>query len=436
MWITSTVLLGSLLATAGSVGRSGSQTRRPQAAPATPDETQVRELDIAFYQARAAAEPRGALDLAQLAVLYLQRARETGSNEDLIRAEETARRSLGNRVSHNTSALQVLASSLMAQHRFAEALTEAERLVGTDPENGSLRSLIAEIQLELGRYQEARASFKGLLTDDRNPAVAPRLARWAELQGHPEEARRILLVARDAVSRLHSVPREQLAWFDLRVGDLALRHGHLKEAEKAFKEGLAVFPGDHRLLASMARLEAARQRWRSTIEYGDQAISLALDPATLGLVGDAYAALGDSAKAEEHFRAMEVSVSQQPGAYHRAWSLFLLDHGRRLPEVLEKMRAELNTRRDIYGYDLLAWALYRNGRASEARVAIDSALRLGTRDAVLRYHAGMIERALNQSAAARRSLEAALEINPRFDPTQALVARRALDELKTAVPSE
>src|SRR2546425_5841087 len=124
---------------------------------------------------------------------------------------------------------------------------------------------------------------------------------------------------------------EQLAWFYLRVGDLALRHDRLAEAEYAFRTGLSVFPSDYRLLAAQARLAAARGRWRDAIAYGDQAIATVPDPATFGVVSDAYAALGDSAHAAEYARAMEVAVLGQPGQWHRAGGLFLLDHGRPRP---------------------------------------------------------------------------------------------------------
>jgi tetratricopeptide (TPR) repeat protein len=158
-----------------------------------------------------------------------------------------------------------------------------------------------------------------------------------------------------------------------------------------------VRPGDYRLLAALARLEAARGRWRRAIAYGEDAIAAVPDPATFGLISDAYQALGDSGAAAQYAHAMEVAVAGQPGQWHRAWSLFLLDHERRVPEVLARVRAELRTRRDVYGYDLLAWALHRAHRDGEARMAMDRALALGTDDPQLRAHAAAIAAALDQA---------------------------------------
>ena len=87
---------------------------------------------------------------------------------------------------------------------------------------------------------------------------------------------------------------------------------------------------------------------------------------------------------------------------------------------------EYEARRDIHGADALAWTALKAGQLSEAQAAMKDALRLGTRDAKLFYHAGMIARAAGDDAAARDYLRRALALNPRFDPLQAVIARKAL----------
>jgi tetratricopeptide (TPR) repeat protein len=390
-------------------------------------EARVRDLDIAFYQARVERDPLGARDRAQLAGLYLARARETGDNGDLVRAEQTARGSLAARRARNGNAFAVLVNSLLAQHRYPEALAAARDLAEVEPDARSVRALLAEIEMELGLYDSARATFGSLASWSRDLAVAPRLARWLELEGHNEEAHRLLVQAWDNARRLPGLPAEQAAWFALRVGDIALRNGRLAEAQRAFESGLAAHPDDYRLLAARARLAFVQSDWPAAIEWGDRAIARQLDPATLGLVGDAYAARGDSTKADEYYRVLEVTMEGQTGPFHRAWSLFLLDHRRRVAEVLRKAEEEISIRHDIYGWDLLAWALHRSGRDAEAGQAIRRALALGTRDAMLFYHAAMIEQALGHRAAARQRLEQAFAVNPYWHPLQPAEARAELE---------
>jgi tetratricopeptide (TPR) repeat protein len=224
--------------------------------------------------------------------------------------------------------------------------------------------------------------------------------RWAEIEGQPDRARLLLRAALANAQREPTMPREQLAWFHLRVGDVELRSGHLIAADSSYRAGLAVHPGDYRLLSALAHSALLQRRWRDAVDAGEQAIAQTLDPATLGTLSDAYAALGDSAKSAEYAHVLDVAVLRQPGAYHRAWSLFLLDHDRHVATVARKIREELKTRRDVYAYDLLAWSLHKQGRDREAARAMSEALREHTQDAQLFYHAGVIARSLGDTTRA------------------------------------
>jgi len=82
--------------------------------------------------------------------------------------------------------------------------------------------------------------------------------------------------------------------------------------------------------------------------------------------------------------------------------------------------------------DARAWALHRLGRDPAAKRFVDEALRLGSRDPLLRYHAGAIEAALGDVTAARRDLELALATDPGFSATGAAEARRLLETLGVA----
>lgn len=420
---------------AAGCGRGAPPATPASAQGATPAlaEAEIRELDIAFFKTRVERDPTGALDLAHLGALYLARGRETGDPRDAERAEEAARRSLRNRSAHNSAAASVLQSALLAQHRFGEALHLALAARGAEPENQALRAAVGEIWMELGQYDSATVAFDSLRVALGDLAVGPRRARWAEIQGDTARARRLLHAALAAAQHQTSMPREQLAWYWLRVGDLEQRTGRPAAADSAYRAGLAVHPEDYRLLSALAHTALRRRRWADATRYGERAIAISLDPATLGTLSDAYAALGDSAKSADYARALDVAVLQQPGAYHRAWSLFLLDHNRHVGAVARKVREELRTRRDVYAYDLLAWSLHRQGRDAEAATAIAEAMREGTLDAQLFYHASEIERALGHEEVARAHLARARSIDP-FLPSSS--GGRPTDVLPAAASSD
>jgi tetratricopeptide (TPR) repeat protein len=398
------VVGGSLLVHAPSAS--------PAIAPPRFTPAQMLDSNIAFYEGVARRDPTGGMALGQLALFYMRRARATGDYRDVLRSEVAARKSLEHRGAHNTRARQALAASLLSEHRFGDALGIAQDLAERDVSNAAFRASVGEIQMELGHYDDARASFASVAGNRSDLSVAPRLARWMELQGHSDSAYRLMNASLFAVIDRRDVPAEQKAWFWLRIGDLQFRRGKIDEAASDYRRGLAAHPDDYRLLTAMAKLEGARHEWQTAIDYGERAVAVSFDPATLGVMSDAYAALGESAKANEYAHAMEVAVSKQATAYHREWSLFLLNHGLRVAEVLAKTQEELKTRQDIYGYDALAWALHASGRDPEAREAMRHALTLGTQDAMLFYHAAVIDRALGKHDIAAAELEHARALNP------------------------
>jgi tetratricopeptide (TPR) repeat protein len=429
------LVLTTILAAAGVVAVASRQTRtRPRVIAPAHSDAEVRDLDIAFYERRVQEDTFSAADRQRLASLYLQRARETGNYSDYERAELLARHSLAQREAHNSFTYQLLATSLLAEHRFTDALAAARTLDSIEPGIPSQQAQLAEIELELGNYAAAGALFDSVKSVGDRPSITARLARWHEIEGRPDVAKRLLALAIRNSQMLTDLPKEQISWFYYRLGELELKSGRLAQADSAFNAGLARFPGDYRILGAFARLAAARGDWQGAIDYGARAIAIQLDPATLGTMSDAYAALGDTAQAAQYAKTMTMSALRQPGPIHRAWGLFLLDHDRDVARVLAKAHAELETRRDVYGYDLYAWALYKSGRYREAREASDRALSRRTQDAQLFFHAGMIARAMGDSAAAKRDLDEALRINPFFGAANVRAARLALQSLGGGMP--
>jgi len=72
---------------------------------------------------------------------------------------------------------------------------------------------------------------------------------------------------------------------------------------------------------------------------------------------------------------------------------------------------------------------FESRQLREAQDAMTAALRLGTLEPRLFYHAGMIARAQGRRRAAHAYPEHALALNPHFDPLQSVVAGRVLVDL-------
>src|ERR671922_242321 len=152
-------------------------------------------------------------------------------------------------------------------------------------------------------------------------------------------------------------------------------------------------------------------------------------PQFVGALGDLYRLQGRETAAREQFRlvaAIERLLVANGVRTELETAQFNLDHGVRIGQSLELAKSAHRARPSIVSDDLLAWALERNGRCGTALRHSRRALRLGTRDAMMFFHRGMIERCLGREGAARAWFGRALRLNPHFSLIWAPVARKAL----------
>jgi len=85
---------------------------------------------------------------------------------------------------------------------------------------------------------------------------------------------------------------------------------------------------------------------------------------------------------------------------------------------------------------VLAWALYKNGKLTEASKASEKAMQFGTRDSLVLFHAGMIADRLGQRDKAFSDLKEALDINPHFHLVYAKIANEKVATLETQLQAK
>lgn len=432
----------AVLAGAGCGTRKVPSPAAPPAVPATLQPSAATagetptERSIRFFAARVQRDPNDYLSCNRLAAFHLQRVRETGDMGSLEQATRAAKASLAACPAEaNPTGLALLAETKFTAHDFAAARDDARRLTELAPRDQAAWATLGDTLLELGDYEEARRAFQTLaaLGDGTSFAAETRLARLAELYGKTEEAARHLRDALDLAEEMSSPPREAIAWCRWQLGELEFAGGRYAAAEAHNRAALKGFPGYYRALAGLGRALAARGDLAGAIAQYERASRSLPDPALLAALGDLYALAGRKEDAAAQYALVEQigRLSAANGAlYNRQLALFYADHDLKKEEAYAQAAREYTVRRDVYGADAVAWTALKAGRTAEARAAVHDALRLGTRDARLLYHAGMVMRAAGDPAGARSYLERALALSPRFDPLQAREARRALSELK------
>jgi tetratricopeptide (TPR) repeat protein len=384
---------------------------------------------IRLFQERAERNPRDFVSLAIVGEAHVLKARESGDPGEYQRAEEALRKSL-ERFPSYARAKSSLALVLCSRHKFLEGFELAGEVYDENPGNLTALATKGDAELELGRYTEAEATYRKLLSASTEPSTLARMARLAELKGQTDEALRLLRQAADA-QRSADDP-QGTSWYQVRLGDISFDCGRLDDAEAAYRAVLKEFPEHRDATAGLGKVCAARGRPGEAITLLTKAVAdagaAAAEPALLADLGDLYLTSGQGALAEQAFDRLEQTALRYP-EYHRVLSLFYSDHDRQLPRALELAQAELAARRDIYGYDAMAWALYKVGRPEEAARAMAEALKLGTQDARLFYHAGLIDHRKGDTASARTWLGRALALNPYFSVRSAEHARRVLAAL-------
>jgi tetratricopeptide (TPR) repeat protein len=195
--------------------------------------------------------------------------------------------------------------------------------------------------------------------------------------------------------------------------------------------------------AGIARVRAAQGRYDQAIDFYQQIVKTLPLPEFVIALGEVYEANRQPNEAKQQYDLVRAMQQLNAGAgmdVDLELALFDADHpasdlgaGAADPaQAVQRARASYARRPSIYGADALAWALYQHGEYREAQRYSQLALQLGTRDAAMHYHAGMIALALDDRPTAREQLRQALAINPYFSVRYAEPARQKLAQLDQA----
>jgi tetratricopeptide (TPR) repeat protein len=222
---------------------------------------------------------------------------------------------------------------------------------------------------------------------------------------------------------------ENLAWLYFELGEYYFQDGNSQAADGAYLAALTIHPGDYRALAASAKLRANQGMYAEAITLYRAAIAVVPMPTYIAELGDLYAKTGNTAESSKQYQLVEYigllgHINQV--LHNRDLAIFYADHDRKLDESLVLARKEFEVRHDIYTWDALGWALYKNGKYAEAGDAMQHARRRGTKDSLLLFHAGMISAKLGDASRAEQDFRQALTINPRFHVIYASVAREQL----------
>ena len=193
--------------------------------------------------------------------------------------------------------------------------------------------------------------------------------------------------------------------------------------------------GVARDVAASAQLRSSQGEVGDAIAVFERLVVQRPDPIDAAILGDLYKFKGRDCDAQYQYSAVERLSQSSPlnsALFNRHLVLFWAYHDIKIEEAYLRAKKEYETRRDIYAADAFAWAALKAGKLDESQAATTDGLRLGTQDARIFYHAGMIARARGDREVAAEYLGRALKLNKHFDLLQSRIAVQALDEIKSA----
>ncbi len=367
----------------------------------------ISELEFQIQQ-----NPNSSSLYNKLGAAYLQKARESGEPSFYSKAEDYLNSSIEANPK-NFEAMYLMGTLCLAKHQFNRALGWGIRATDLNPHNAPVMGVIFDAQIELGKYDEALNTLQTMIDTRPDLSSYSRVSYYRELIGDTRGAIDAMKSAINAGAP-HS---ENTAWCRVQLGNLYLNNGEPDKAENEYNLALIEFPKFYQALSALGRLHLIKNNKTGAIEL--YKMSLESNPSAEAMIalGDLYRITGQNEKAEEQYqnvRFVSTLLKESGVETDMELALFEADHNSNLDKSLKDAEESVEKNPTIKSYNTLAWIQYKTGNYSEAEKNIVQALRLGTKEPLLYFHAGMIYQKLGQNQNANAYLDYALKINPSF----------------------
>jgi len=369
---------------------------------------------ITTLQEQLISYPDNSKLLTKLGAAYIQKARESNDPEFYSLAEDVLNRAI-KRDPGNFLAMAELGSVFLSRHHFKEALELSQKALSLNPYSAYSYGVMVDAQTELGMYEEAVGSVQKMIDTRPDLSSYSRVSYIRELKGDTQGAIDAMKSAVTAGSPI----AENTAWCRVQLGNLFYNKGDTETAEKIFRFVVKDFPEYIHGYGGLAKIHFHRKQYKEAIELYQKALEENSLPEYMILLGDVYKLTGEKEKSEELYQKVKFinTMFREKGVdTDLELALFNADHNRNLKESLKDAEESLeNGSQSIKTYHILAWTNFKLGNYEDAGKNIELALRLGTKDPLMYYHAGKIYEKLDMNEKAKEYSDFALKINPYYE---------------------
>jgi tetratricopeptide (TPR) repeat protein len=350
---------------------------------------------ISMYSLLTKTKPADLHYQVLLAGAYVQKTRETTDYSYLDRAVSVLDNVLGVDGS-NYEAQRLLTVTRLERHLFAQAAESSRRLLAINPADPWNWGTLGDALIEIGDYDAAADAYQKMVRLRPDLASYNRAAHYRFLVGDVPGAIEIMKKAIEAGSS----SAENVAWCMVDLGGVYFKTGQFPLAKQSFSEALRTFKNYHPAYAGLAKVLAETGDLKGAIENYRRAQEITPLPDYAAALYELYQKTGQNAQAAQQIELLETidRLARANGERANRNLVFAFaDHDLKLDRALELALGELEFRKDIYSYDALAWALYKNHRYAEAQLYMEKALRLNTPEPTFRLHAEAIQQAFERT---------------------------------------
>jgi tetratricopeptide (TPR) repeat protein len=390
-----------------------------------PSATTTQKIEA--FQAQIRQSPSDPEGYAELGSAYLTRYGETENPAFYPKARQAFETAL--KLGPNDySAVSGMAQLELSQHHFWRGLALAERARQINPSTVPVDGMIADAQIELGRYSAAAETLTRYVSRRPELGSYARISYFRELHGDFGGAISAMQLAAAAAGDRS----EDSVFATTLLGTLRAAQGDRAAAESTFRRVLALDPGNPDARLGLAGIEAGRGHIEAALDLyravqrdiaaPDHAILLGEAEQAAGNRAAAIEAYGEARAAFEREEAVDTNTSTER-------AVFEADHGEPATAVAYGQRAWRLTP-SVRAADAYSWALSAAGEHRAALRFSDLALRLGSRDPAFLYHAGIVAFRAGKTDRARVVLSRLVAQSPAFSALDGPRAQRVLNKLK------
>ena len=329
------------------------------------------------------------------------------SSEQLMRLEP-----------HSAEGYVFHSRALLLKGDKAGAEADLKKAIEVAPRDSTAFVRMGDLRASAKQYDDAAKFYSQALT--LNPSSAEALAGLVGVDLVHNQLAQALQRVQAQIAR---VPDSSV--FYVQLGQLEQRNHDPGKAEEAFEKATELDKNNAVAFMLLAETQASRGSIDQAIARYQQAIQASpKDPRPHVLLGLVYETRGDWQQAEDQYQRALQAQPDYPVAANNL-SYLMLEHSGdvsvalSLAQTARRMLPNLPTTADTLG-----WAYYNQGAYPSAVDALKEAVSGDDKNPTYHYHLGMAYQKTNNYAMARKELESALQLDPKYAHADEI--RRAL----------